>query len=649
MPCPHHDIKIVQRSSRQSAVAAAENTSCYTTFQETATTTGGFDAVFSANDCYPGIFLKDENGNVTYGTDSAATRATLKRLADWYQKGYIDQEMDTRDSTIELINSGKVGMFFGAWWVSSYGIGDAYRNDPTANWQAYPIFTDDNKYYVKAGPATTGYCVINKNASADVAKAVIIMANVLLRDESKFDVSEQPLNFWPVRMLMAPADECEYTYHELINVLDGKTSPEDYQGISSAYKLLANDVSVVKDVVPGYESGKQLSIEDFSMENFGNFQRMYSLLIGDRPYATTTVDKKSRSCVFSQTPTMESKWSNLLSMEKEMVMKVITGKSVNVIVPLAFALLLNEIREMKFKKIVQTVAYLPHFLSWVILASIFLELFSFQGAFNTIVSAFGVEPKIWFAEEKYFRQLVIFSDVWKEFGYNAVIYLAALTGVSQDLYEAAATDGCSRLKAVWHITLPGIAPTIVVVAVLGLGNVLNAGFDQVFNLYSPLVYSTGDILDNTAIWIHRNSCRNRRLHLRWGLLPVVQAAGGAACGSARHPGGAKRRCRPSGNALLSAGTEGGKLFPAELHLPSQKQNCGGDQGFMRGYQEADGIGVDPWKEFGSIGLTDVHPHFVTGLIRGYFGGEPPLQFWKLLLSGCGRGDYGALGILFAEG
>lgn len=304
-----------------------KNTNCYTTFQETATTTGGFDAVFSANDAYPGIFLKDENGNVTYGTDSDATRATLERLADWYQKGYIDQEMGTRDSTIELINSGKVGMFFGAWWVSGYGIGDAYRNDPTANWQAYPIYTDRDEYYVKAGSATSGYCVINKNASEDVAKAVIIMANVLLRDESMFDVSEQPLGFWPVRTLMAPADECEYTYHELINVLDGKTSPEEYQGISSAYKLLANDVSIVKDVVPGYESGRQLAIGDFNMENFGDFQRMYSLLIGDRPYATTPVDKKVRSCIFSQTQTMEGKWANLLSMEKEMVMKVITGKS----------------------------------------------------------------------------------------------------------------------------------------------------------------------------------------------------------------------------------------------------------------------------------------------------------------------------------
>ena len=287
----------------------------------------GEDAVFTANGAYPGLFLKDDDGNVTYGTDSDATRSTLERLADWYAKGYIDPEMGTRDSTIEQINAGKVGMFFGAWWVSGYGIGDAYRNEPDANWQTYPIYTDDGEWNVRLGSATTGYCVINKNVSEDVAKAVIIMANVLLRDESKFDVSEQPLSFWPVRTLMAPADECEYTYHELIKVLNGETQPEDYAGVSSAYKLLANDVSVIKDTVPGYEKDKQLSIEDFSTENFGNFQRMYSLLVGDRPYATTEVNNKVRSCIFSQTATMEKKWANLQSMENEMVMKVITGKS----------------------------------------------------------------------------------------------------------------------------------------------------------------------------------------------------------------------------------------------------------------------------------------------------------------------------------
>lgn len=182
----------------------------------------------------------------------------------------------------------------------------------------------------------------------------------------------------------------------------------------------------------------------------------------------------------------------------------------NILVPLAFALLLNEVRQMKFKRVVQTMVYLPHFLSWVILASVLLEIFGYKGVFNTVLSLFGAEPKIWFSEEFCFRQMIIFSDVWKEFGYNAVIFLAALTGISQDMYEAASIDGCSRWKAVWYITLPGIASTIVVVAILGLGNVLNAGFDQVFNLYSPLVYSTGDILDT---WVYRIGLLNVQFSL----------------------------------------------------------------------------------------------------------------------------------------
>lgn len=182
----------------------------------------------------------------------------------------------------------------------------------------------------------------------------------------------------------------------------------------------------------------------------------------------------------------------------------------NIVVPLAFALLLNEVRKMKFKKFVQTVVYLPHFLSWVILASVLLEIFGYRGVVNSLLSIFGIEGKIWFSEESCFRQLVIFSDVWKEFGFNAVIYLAALTGISPDLYEAAAIDGCGRLKAVWHITLPGIISTIVVMGILGLGNVLNAGFDQIFNLYSPLVYSTGDILDT---WVYRMGLLNVQFSL----------------------------------------------------------------------------------------------------------------------------------------
>jgi len=167
----------------------------------------------------------------------------------------------------------------------------------------------------------------------------------------------------------------------------------------------------------------------------------------------------------------------------------------NVVVPLTFALLLNEVTQIHFKRVVQTIVYLPHFLSWVILASIMLNVFGFKGIVNTITGLWGAEPVIWFSEESYFRQLVVGTDVWKEFGFNAVIYLAALTGINPNLYEAAAIDGCGKFKSVWHITLPSISSTIVLLTVLGLGNILNAGFDQVFNLYNPMVYSTGDIID----------------------------------------------------------------------------------------------------------------------------------------------------------
>lgn len=172
----------------------------------------------------------------------------------------------------------------------------------------------------------------------------------------------------------------------------------------------------------------------------------------------------------------------------------------NVIVPLMFALLLNEIRSRRYKKLVQTIVYLPHFLSWVILASIVLNIFGYTGVVNAFFGLFGAKPVIWFSEPSYFRQLVVGTDVWKEFGFNAVIYLAALTGINPELYEAAAIDGGGKLQQTWHITLPGITGTIILLSVLGLGNVLNAGFDQVFNLYNPMVYSTGDVLDT---WVYR--------------------------------------------------------------------------------------------------------------------------------------------------
>ena len=172
----------------------------------------------------------------------------------------------------------------------------------------------------------------------------------------------------------------------------------------------------------------------------------------------------------------------------------------NLIIPLTFALLLNEVRNMKYKRTVQTIVYLPHFLSWVILASILTNIFGFDGIVNKLAGLFGAEPQVLLANSKFFRGLVIGSDVWKEFGYNAVIYLAALTGINPTLYEAAAIDGASRWQQTRFITLPSLSNTIVLLTVLALGNVLNAGFDQIFNMYNPLVYSTADIIDT---WVYR--------------------------------------------------------------------------------------------------------------------------------------------------
>ncbi len=162
-----------------------------------------------------------------------------------------------------------------------------------------------------------------------------------------------------------------------------------------------------------------------------------------------------------------------------------------------FSILLHESCFVRFKKSVQTVAYLPHFLSWVILATIFRNILDSDGIINQILLSMGLikEPVLFLGTNATFQPIMILSDVWKEFGYGAVIFIAALAGINPELYEAADMDGASRLRKIWHITLPAIRTTIVLVATLNIANILNAGFDQIFNLYSPIVYETGDIID----------------------------------------------------------------------------------------------------------------------------------------------------------
>ncbi|QMV44046.1 ABC transporter permease [Cohnella cholangitidis] len=166
------------------------------------------------------------------------------------------------------------------------------------------------------------------------------------------------------------------------------------------------------------------------------------------------------------------------------------------LVPIVFAILLNELKNEAIKRSVQTTIYLPFFLSWVVLGGILIDLLSPSGGIvNSLLKSFGMEPIFFLGDNKWFPATLIVSDIWKSFGYGTIVYLAAITGIDPGLYEAATIDGANRWKKVWHITLPGMQMVIVLLAVLSLGQLLNAGFDQVFNLYSPQVYESGDILD----------------------------------------------------------------------------------------------------------------------------------------------------------
>lgn len=173
-------------------------------------------------------------------------------------------------------------------------------------------------------------------------------------------------------------------------------------------------------------------------------------------------------------------------------MKIIMGN----IVPIIIALLLNEIRKTIVKRSIQTLIYFPYFLSWVILAGILIDVLSLQhGIVNQVLGWFGFQPIYFLGDNRWFPITLVLTDTWKEFGFNTIVYLAALTSINPSLYEAATIDGANRWKQTLNITLPGMIPIVVLMATLSLGNVLNAGFDQVFNLYSPQVYESGDILD----------------------------------------------------------------------------------------------------------------------------------------------------------
>lgn len=179
--------------------------------------------------------------------------------------------------------------------------------------------------------------------------------------------------------------------------------------------------------------------------------------------------------------------------------------------PILLAILLNECRVRWFKSIVQTLTYMPHFLSWVIIYGMLIALLDqTSGLFNRWLQDAGWQSIPFLTSTEYFRSLLVGSDIWQNLGWGAIIYLAAMSGISPTLYEAAKVDGASRLRMIWHITLPGILNVIVLLFILHLGHLLDAGFDQIYIMYNIQVYPVADIIDT---WVYRTGLQQLNFSL----------------------------------------------------------------------------------------------------------------------------------------
>ena len=164
-------------------------------------------------------------------------------------------------------------------------------------------------------------------------------------------------------------------------------------------------------------------------------------------------------------------------------------------IPIICAILLNEIRHAFYQKLCQTLIYVPYFFSWVLIFGIFYSLLGSYGVINSVVTAVGGARINFFGDQSIFRSVLVFTEGWKDVGYNTVIYLAAITGIDITLYEAARVDGANKFRQIWHITLPGLLPTIILMLIMKVGYILNTGFEQVLVFYSPPVYDVADIIE----------------------------------------------------------------------------------------------------------------------------------------------------------
>lgn len=289
----------------------------------------GLDPLFQAFKSFPGYWLKDSSGNVTYGSIQPETKSALQSIAKLYKEGLIDPQLLVRSDSSEPVLDGKVGIFFGPWWAG-YTLADAYKQSPAPDWQAYAYpEAADGKYYAHMAPPASSYMVVNKNYAHPEAAVKIV--NLLLRDEQKWSSEGLGKNpgtggAYPLYAVYDNVDEIESSYKILTDYVNGKTDIDKVD--FSSHKLLKDDMQAIKKL-------KKAPLDDYSIDNWDrssplestNLPRLISIMIGDRPLNTDKNIVSVYSLYYGQTDTMQSKWSNLQKLENQTFAKIIMGQA----------------------------------------------------------------------------------------------------------------------------------------------------------------------------------------------------------------------------------------------------------------------------------------------------------------------------------
>ena len=298
------------------------NSRLYNDFISSTNNMNNLDGIFQAYKSWPGFWIEGEDGNVVYGSTTQETKEALGELQKMYADGILDQELGVRSNADEAWKSGKAGILFSPWWFG-YNIKDGLANDPEMEWKAYPApLAEDGEWYPKLGGVGDSFCVVRKGF--EHPEVAFLLNNFLRRDEGVFN-SETSLDigFYPGRVVIAANDENSFTVEALRKVMNGEEAQE-YDPTN--YKLLDNDLATLGECLKDYND---LSIENWDTENT-NFGRLYSLLMGSGAVVDAEEEgivNKVYSAIYSQTETMEKKWTNLKKKEDETFLKIIIGEA----------------------------------------------------------------------------------------------------------------------------------------------------------------------------------------------------------------------------------------------------------------------------------------------------------------------------------